>query len=269
LKPGEKAIRTYLGVPLYKPRVAFFELSSCEGCQLQIVNNEATLLDFLSLVEVVNFREAMTGGTADYEIAFVEGSITRNDEVLRLKEIRQKAKVLVAFGSCACFGGVNRMKNRFGPDRARRLVYGDAPVETEEVRPLEDVVNVDLKIYGCPVKKEEVEAVVTNIAVGRAVVQPKYPVCMECKANENICLFDLGEPCLGPVTRAGCNAWCPNERAGCRGCRGPAEDSNIAELEKIMEERGFAFEDILERLECFGGFTAFAEELRMKKGKGK
>lgn len=59
--PETKSVRTYLGVPLYKPRVAFFELTSCEGCQLQIVNNEATLLDFLSLVELVNFREAMTG----------------------------------------------------------------------------------------------------------------------------------------------------------------------------------------------------------------
>jgi len=42
---------TYLGVELARPRVAFFELSSCEGCQLHLLNNEATLLDFLSLVE--------------------------------------------------------------------------------------------------------------------------------------------------------------------------------------------------------------------------
>ena len=52
--------RTYLGMPVTRPSVAFFELSSCEGCQLQILNNEASLLDFLSLVTVVNFREAMT-----------------------------------------------------------------------------------------------------------------------------------------------------------------------------------------------------------------
>src|SRR5512147_2154269 len=52
--------RTYLGVPVGRPNVSFFELTSCEGCQLQIMNNEATLLDFLSLVNVVNFREAMT-----------------------------------------------------------------------------------------------------------------------------------------------------------------------------------------------------------------
>ena len=105
--------RTYLGMPIARPRVAFFELSSCEGCQLQIVNNEATLLDFLSLVTVVNFREAMTEKSDDYDIAFVEGSVTRADEIERLANIRKNAKVLVAFGSCACFGGVTQLKNRF------------------------------------------------------------------------------------------------------------------------------------------------------------
>lgn len=266
--PGAQTVRTYLGVPLYRPKVAFFELSSCEGCQLQIVNNEATLLDFLSLVEVVNFREAMTACSDDYDIAFVEGSITRNDEAVLLKDIREKAKVLVAFGSCACFGGVNQLKNRLDTTLAKKIVYGESQIETDKVRSVEDVVGVELKIYGCPVRKEEVETIITNIAVGKAVVLPKYPVCMECKANENICLFDLGEPCLGPVTRAGCNSWCPNGRSGCWGCRGPAEDVNVAQLEKIMEERGFSIEEILDRLECFGGFTAFADALRIKARRG-
>ncbi len=259
-----QAVRTYLGVPLYRPKVAFFELSSCEGCQLQMVNNEATLLDFLALVEVVHFREAMTGGSDDYDIAFVEGSVTRNDEAKLLKHIRDKAKVLVAFGSCACFGGVNQLKNRLDAALAKKIVYGASDIESERVRPIEDVVGVDLKIYGCPVRKEEVETIITNIAVGKAVMLPKYPVCVECKANENICLFTLGEPCLGPVTRAGCNSWCPNGRSGCWGCRGPAEDANLAQMEKIMEEHGFSTEVILDRLECFGGFAAFADALRIR-----
>ena len=161
--------RTYLGMPVHRPRVAFFELTSCEGCQLQIVNNEATLLDFLSLVTVVNFREAMTEKSDDYDIAFVEGSVTRADEIERLAMIRKNAKVLVAFGSCACFGGVNQLKNRFkDPDWVKKQVYGDHPIETNDrARPLEDFVPVDLRIYGCPVKKEEVEKIVTNIVLGK------------------------------------------------------------------------------------------------------
>ena len=257
-------VRTYLGVPLYRPKVAFFEFSSCEGCQLQLLNNESSLLDFLALVDVVNFREAMKEKADDYEIAFVEGSITRSDEVKRLKDIRSKAKILVALGSCACFGGVNQLKNRFSLDWVKKEVYGNSPVETEPVRPLEDVVKVDLKIFGCPVKKEEVERIVTNIAIGKAVVHPKYPICTECKAHENICLFDLGEPCLGPITRGGCDSWCPNNRFGCWGCRGPAEDANMEQMEKIMKQYGFSEDTILDRLECFGGFSVFAQALRSK-----
>lgn len=256
--------RTYIGVPLYRPRVAFFELSSCEGCQLQIVNNEATLLPFLSLVEVVNFREVMTERSDDYEIAFVEGSVTRSDEEERLKNIRKTARILVAFGSCACFGGVNQLKNRFqDPGWVKKQVYGDHPIETRPAQPLEVFVPVDLKIFGCPVKKEEVEKFIINIAIGKSVVQPKYPVCMECKANENNCLFDLGEPCLGPITRGGCDSWCPNNRFGCWGCRGPADDANVDQMKIIMKEYGFSEEAILDRLECFGGFSSHAEALRM------
>lgn len=264
--------RSYLGVPVPRPRVAFFELTSCEGCQLQLLNDEATLFDFLDLVEIVAFREAMTERCDSYDIAFVEGSVSRDDEVERLREIRGRAKLLVAFGSCACFGGVNQLKNRFGDlDWVNRTVYGDHPQATREVGPLRAFVPVDLEIYGCPVNKGEVERIVTDLVLGKTVVHPDYPVCMECKANENICLFDLGEPCLGPVTRAGCHAWCPNSRAGCWGCRGPATVANMEQLERILREHGFSLEMVLDRLECFGGFAEQAEDLRrrIREGKGK
>ena len=254
--------KNFLGVRVIKPRVAFFELSSCEGCQLQIVNNEATLLDFLSLVQIVNFREAMTEKSDDYDIAFVEGSVTRKDEVERLRTIRQNARVLVALGSCACFGGVNQLKNRLDLDWVKREVYGNSPIDTDKAQPLEDFVLVDVRIYGCPIKKEEVEKIVTNLVIGKEVKHPRYPVCMECKANENICLFDLGEPCLGPITRAGCDSWCPSNRAGCWGCRGPADDANMEQMRKIMAEKGFSEETMIDRLECFGGFIGYIDKLR-------
>ncbi len=256
--------RTYLGIPIARPKVAFFELSSCEGCQLQLVNNEATLLDFLSLVDVRAFREAMTEKHDDYDVAFVEGCVTRSDEVDRLRKARERAKVLVAFGSCACFGGVNQLRNRFSdPSWVKREVYGEHPIETNDAaRPLADHVTVDLEIYGCPVRKEEVEKIVTNLVLGKTVVHPKYPVCHECKANGNICLFDVGEPCLGPITRGGCDAWCPGSRFGCWGCRGPAVDANIAEMQRILKRNGFSDEAMLDRLECFGGFAAEAARLR-------
>lgn len=256
---------SFLGVPLERPKVAFFELTSCEGCQLQIVNNEDTLLDFLSLVEIVNFREAMTEKADEYDIAFVEGSISRDDEIDRLKKIRKNAKILVALGSCACFGGVNQLKNRFNNlSWVKKEVYGNFPIDTSEVKPLSDFVDIDLCIYGCPIKKEEVEKIVTKLVVGKLITHPKFPVCMECKANENICLFELGEPCLGPITRAGCNSWCTNNRRGCWGCRGPSDEANVEQLEQIMEKYGFTKETIIDRLECFGGFKCYVDDLQKK-----
>lgn len=256
---------TYLGVQLYKPRVGIFDFTACEGCQLQLLNNEATLLPFLSLINIVNFREGMTERANTYEVAFIEGSITREDEVERLMEIRKNAKVLVALGSCACFGGVNQLKNRFADlTKVKRQVYGNFHIDTLPVRAVHEVVPVDLSIVGCPIKKEEVERIVLNLALGKAIDIPKYPVCMECKANENICMFDLGEPCLGPVTRAGCDAWCPSSRMGCWGCRGPADEANVKELVSIMKKKGFSMETVLDRLECFGGFSQAVSELRAK-----
>ncbi|MFP3983315.1 MAG: NADH:ubiquinone oxidoreductase [Desulfurivibrionaceae bacterium] len=255
--------RSYLGIPIPRPKAAFFEFTSCEGCQLQILNNEADLLDFLSLVEIVNFRESMTERREDYEIAFVEGSISREDEIERLKKIRAQADTLVALGSCACFGGVNQLKNRFADLQwVKKTVYGDHPVETSPVKPLSAIVKVDLEIYGCPISKQEVERMVTDLVIGKTVSQPEYPLCLECRANRNICLFDLGQLCLGPITRAGCEAWCPGNRLGCWGCRGPAEKANFAEFRRITAEHGFSREQLLDRLECFGGFAGYLAEFR-------
>jgi coenzyme F420-reducing hydrogenase gamma subunit len=258
--------RRYLGVAVVRPRVGFFELTSCEGCQLQILNNEATLLAFLDLVEIVNFREGMTESSDNYQIAFVEGAVTRQDEVAHLEKIRRNAGVLVALGSCACFGGVNQLKNRFNdPAWVKQEVYGDFPIDSQAAAvPLSAVVKVDLEIFGCPIHKGEVERIVTNLVLGKEVKHPQYPVCMECKAHENICLFELGEPCLGPITRAGCDAWCPSNRLGCWGCRGPAPEANVAELRRIVGRKNIPLERLLDRLECFGGFGREAEALRQE-----
>jgi len=94
-----------------KPRVAFFDFASCEGCQLQIANLEEEILDLIEIVDVVSFREVMKEHSDDYDIAIVEGSIIRPMDEQRLKKIRRKAKILIALGSCATIGGVNKIRN--------------------------------------------------------------------------------------------------------------------------------------------------------------
>ena len=74
-----------------KPRVAFFDFASCEGCQLQIANLEEQVIDLVNVVDVVAFREVMTEESDEYDIAFIEGSISRPIDEKRLKKIRKNA----------------------------------------------------------------------------------------------------------------------------------------------------------------------------------
>lgn len=243
-----------------KLKIASFDFTCCEGCQLQLANRESTLTDFLELLDIRNFREISSERLNDYDIALVEGSISREDEVERLLKIREQAKILVAFGSCACFGGVNSLKNRFPIDESIKEVYNSMPIETLQVRKIADLVKVDLSIPGCPVSKEEVERIMVTLATGSVVTLPKYPVCMECKAALNTCLFDLGEICLGPITRAGCNAVCPTGKTACLGCRGPAEELNMAAFLDLIKERKLSLDDLREKLAFYNAFEPFATD---------
>ncbi len=244
----------YLGIEPLRPRVGVFDFTSCEGCELQLANKEESLVPFLQAIEVVNFREVSTAKSDDYLIALVEGVISRADEVERLKKIREHAKVLVAFGSCACFGGVARQKNAYDLKDVNRWVYGDKPKDTAKVQAIHEVVPVDLSIPGCPVSKAEVERIVRHVAFQVPYSFPVYPVCVECKQRMTTCMFEHGQLCLGSITRAGCNAPCPAGGLGCWGCRGPATDPNLEEFLKLARERGFSEREIAERLDFFGGF---------------
>lgn len=236
------------------PKIAVFDFTSCEGCELQLANKEETLGAFLDAIEIVNFREVSSDQGDDYDIALIEGAITRRDEVKRLKAIRKQAKVLVALGTCASFGGINKLKNAYDLDEANREVYGDCPKETMPTKAVKEVVTVDLEIPGCPVNKDEIERIVQHLVWDLPLPTYAYPVCLECKQRYNVCRFDVGELCLGPITRAGCNAPCPTGGLGCWGCRGPAESPNYEEFLSVAREKGFSEQDINDRLGFFGGF---------------
>lgn len=248
----------YLGIEPTRPRVAVFDFTSCEGCELQLANHEETLPAFLSAIQVVNFREISTDASDDYDIALIEGCISRADEVLRLERVRSRAKVLVALGTCACFGGVNRQKNAYDLNAANREIYGDKPKDTLPVRAVKDIVPVDLEIPGCPVCKKEVERIVQHLVLAVPYNSPVYPVCVECKQRFNTCMFEHGQLCLGPITRAGCDAPCPSAGLGCYGCRGPAADPNLPAFLESARQKGFDEAAIRERLDFFGGFEGLS-----------
>ena len=245
----------YLGIPLERPKVGVFGFTGCEGCQLQLANKEETLGALLGAIEVVNFRLISSDKRDDYDVAFVEGSITTDHEVEQLKRIREQAKILVAMGACACLGGVNNLRERFPLADTVAEVYGAHPLDTGPVRKVSDVVPVDLELPGCPISKPEFEWLVRRLILGIEPQFPQYSVCVECKQRLNTCVFDLGILCLGPVTRAGCNAICPRNHAGCWGCRGPAAEANYASLVQILRSKGFSDEQIAERAHFFNAFN--------------
>ena len=236
-----------------KPKIAIFDFGCCEGCQLQVVNLEEQILDLLGLVDVRQWREAMSEHADDYDIALVEGSITRESEIPRLQAIRKQAKVLVAIGACAHTGGVNAMKNNAPMDQALRTVYGDKAgwFDTIPTRPLSAVVPVDFAIPGCPIDRSELLEVVKALLMGKTPTLPTYPVCVQCKMAENTCVFDLGLTCMGPVTRAGCKAICPSNGNRCLGCRGLVPEPNANAHKEVLAEHGRTVEDILAEYRMF------------------
>ena len=238
-----------------KPKLAIFDLACCEGCQLQIVNLEETILDLLDVVEPVEWREAMSEKSDTYDIALIEGSVTRPEDEERVKKIRDTASVVVALGACATTGGVNKLKNQFEMQDVRTCVYGDAAdmphLATMPTKSVSEVIKVDFEVHGCPVSKKEFAYIVRCLAVGKTPVVPTYPVCVECKKNENVCRFEYNEVCLGPITRAGCGAKCPTAGAWCFGCRGLVADPNVDAAKDVMDEYGKTMADLEDRLALF------------------
>ncbi len=239
-----------------KPRVAIFDFACCEGCQLQIVNLEEELLDLIGAVDVVEWREAMAESSEDYDIAIIEGSITRPEDEDRIRSIRSRAKILIAIGACATMGGINKLKNNFDLDEVREYVYGEAGrmehLDTAPTRAVDEVVKVDYKVHGCPMNPEEFTYVVRCLLMGRSPEIPDYPVCVECKMEENVCRWEYDEICLGPITRAGCGAKCPSASFRCFGCRGYTDDPNIAAAKDVMDKYDLSVDALRSKMVLFG-----------------
>jgi coenzyme F420-reducing hydrogenase gamma subunit len=245
-----------------KPRIAFFDFTSCEGCQLTVLDSLQLHPELLDMVEIVQFREAMSERDDNYQIAFVEGSCTRPSDEARLKAIREQADLVVALGACAHLGGVNSIRNRQELSNVREYVYADKAewFETYPARPISAVIEVDAAIPGCPIDRDEFRTAVTHLLQGRLPHLPDYPLCIECKALENVCMYLRGKTCLGPVTRAGCKAICPAYGDGCEGCRGLIPHPNLESIKDVLRERGMTDDDIDDKMTMFLTYQTMALE---------
>ncbi len=266
-----------------KPKFAMYWAASCGGCEIAVLNTHEKILDVDANFDVVFWPVAMDAKYKDVE-AMEDGSILltlfnggiRNEENEHIaKLLRQKSKILVAFGSCANEGCIPGLANlgdsreivhttfntvsTDNPHQIYPMTSYDVPegeLHIPKILPilktLDQVVDVDYYMPGCPPESHQIAAVidlVIQVVQGKAQLPPKgsvigagdSTVCDECKRTRNVksvkefkriwevaidptlCLLEQGIPCNGPATRSGCDARCPTAGAQCIGCYGPAE----------------------------------------------
>lgn len=268
-----------------KIKIAQYWGAGCGGCDVALLDIDAKILDVHAIADVVFWPIGFDGKLHEIEnmpdksitVSFYNGAIRNSENEHIAKVLRQKSVIMIAFGSCACYGGTPGLANVTNRQEVFETVYKQTPstdnpegvlpqprVKVKEgelelpefwdtVKTLDEVVDVDYFMPGCPPTVNliamAVDAVVAHVTKG-APLPPKGTViasdktlCDECKRErvekgrriERIyqayeikpdpkkCLLDQGIICLGPATRAGCGAMCPNAQMPCRGCMGPTK----------------------------------------------
>jgi F420-non-reducing hydrogenase small subunit len=244
-----------------KAKIATMWLSGCSGCHLSIADVHEAILDVMELADFefspvlmdVKYDEVPD----DLDAIIIEGGI-RNDENRELAEmLREKAKIVIAYGVCACYGGPQGIGNLFTKDELIEEAYKnsastinpegiipseDIPHLESRVRPLAEAIKVDLAIPGCPCKSDIAAQAILALLKGEPIELPNTNLCEVCpreKPPEGMAMdkiirqFELGEPepdlclvpqgliCMGPSTISLCGAECPSIAIQCRGCYGP------------------------------------------------
>lgn len=228
-------------------QVAILSLSSCLGCQMVFLSLEEYFYSFIG-----DYRIAYAPLLMDHrempsvDLALVEGTVRDARHFLKAREVREKAGRVVALGTCACFGGVQGLADRFSEESLLKGRFGHEPVEgapqgVRRLLPLDSYIRVDAYLPGCPPSTQLLRGFLQVLLSGSTPTREGSTVCAECAVVSpqlpqpgprritdtdppaGTCLLDAGFLCMGPLTRDGCGALCPTSvGVPCRGCRGPS-----------------------------------------------
>ena len=230
-----------------KPTLAIHKFTSCDGCQLALLNLGPDLLELAKLVDIKHFAEAgIVASEESVDIALIEGSISTRSEQQRIQRIRQTSKYVIALGACATSGGIQALRNISNAEAWLASLYPDTSVldSLTTSTPIEESVRVDFTLRGCPVSCQQLIDFLLQLT---QKIKPKpidHSVCQDCKRNQTSCVMVTKQiPCMGPVTQAGCNALCPRINRGCFGCYGPTKANTVA-LAKQFKNLGMSDKDI-------------------------
>lgn len=245
-----------------KVKVATAWLQGCSGCHISFLDLHADLIEVLDLIELKASPIMDIKTMPEVDIALVEGAVGNSENEEVLKNIRAKAKKLVAFGTCAVFGGIGGLRNLNTSKEVLQEAYVDAvsvvdgiipdaqeiPKILPTVHPLSDIVTVDYIIPGCPPLPSVIKDVLVALVNGEEPHLGERSLCHECgrqqtemlipkrefitdsvvalmeceKIDPDRCFLEQGLLCMGPATREGCMARCLKGNVPCRGCMGPA-----------------------------------------------
>lgn len=260
-----------------KLKLALYWAAACGGCDVAVLDVHEKILDIAAAADIVLWPVATDHKYADIEkmedksidLCLFNGAVRNSENEHIAKLLREKSKVMVAFGSCAVAGGIPALANFKEREDILNRVFMETPstVNPEAVFPvtecpvaegtlhlpeffgfvhsLNQVVDVDYYVPGCPPTAERIWEVVQAVVTGNLPPQGatvgalEKSLCDECSREKkdkkikrfyrtyeiipdpNQCLLEQGLLCMGPVTRGGCGAQCINANMPCRGCYGP------------------------------------------------
>lgn len=238
-----------------KKTLAIFDLTDCEGCETQILSfhDSSDYSYLLKYYDITSWRLA-SGETSkdDFDIALIEGNPVTKKEIEALKILREKSKIIIAMGACACIGGIPGLVNRDNREKLIHYVYGAKyKAKAINTKPIDHFISVDYYLPGCPVNPDEVKEILANLANNRILKEKSATVCFTCKTKHNDCLFLQGEPCLGSITKDGCGAICPSNGLKCYGCWGQAPGANFEGMIIALKRQGKTKTQIKKILDIF------------------
>ena len=264
-----------------KLKIAKYWADCCGGCDVSLLDIDAKILDVAKVADILYWPIAVDGKNKDLEalkpgeidVGFYNGAVHNSEQEHIAQILREKSKILVAYGSCAWLGGIPSLINFTDRETLFEYVYHLAPsndnprgvepqprtkvpegvlslpVLYDKIKRLDEVVEVDYYLPGCPPHYERVAEVIDVIVSGKlppkgSVVGAKdKALCEECPRERKekkikefkrpqffqddgkTCLLEQGLICLGPATRGGCGARCINVNMPCRGCYGPLPEA--------------------------------------------
>jgi len=250
-----------------RPKLAVWKFASCDGCQLSLLDCEDELLAVADAIDIAYFPEATSRvDPGPYELSLVEGSITTPHDAERIRDIRARSKTLVTIGACATAGGIQALRNFRDHAQMMAVVYA-RPDYIESLATSTAIahhVSVDFELRGCPIDKHQLLEVVSAFLHGRKPNVQRHSTCIECKMRGTVCVMVAkGQPCLGPVTHAGCGALCPSYARGCYGCFGPSDAPNPRPLADRLLVLGATRAEVKRLFSTFNAAAEpFAEEAK-------